>query len=110
MHILVGDVWFAEFPLEEDSTHFLRPVIVLNVDTLDVLSVKVTKTNPRAEDNYDTPIIFWQTANLRCKSTARVTKTIAIDKSQFKRRIGTLHPDDLIIIQNLFIHFIQSKS
>ena len=101
----------VDFPLEEDSTRFLpRPVIVLNVETLEVLSVKVTKTDPRTEDNYDTPIVFWQKANLRFKSTARVSKTTNINKSQFKRKIGSLHPDDLIIIQNLFRAFIQSKS
>lgn len=29
--ILVGDVWFAMFPLEEDNSQFIsRPVIVLD--------------------------------------------------------------------------------
>jgi mRNA-degrading endonuclease toxin of MazEF toxin-antitoxin module len=111
MNILAGDVWLVNFPLEEDSTQFLpRPVVVLNVETLEVLSVKVTKTDPRDYDDYDIPIVYWQEANLRFKSTARVSKTIYINISQFKHKIGTLHQDDLILIQNLFIAFIQSQS
>jgi hypothetical protein len=39
--IVAGEVWFVNFPLEEDSNKFLRrPVVVLNVETLEVLSVK----------------------------------------------------------------------
>lgn len=111
MNILEGDVWLVNFPLEEDPTQFLpRPVVVLNVETLEVLSVKVTKTDPRDYDDYDTPIVYWQEANLRFKSTARVSKTIYIKKSQFKHKIGTLHQDDLFLVQNLFIAFIQSQS
>jgi len=111
MYILEGDVWLVSFPLEEDPTRFLsRPVIVLNIEALEVLAVKVTKTEPRTDDNYDTPIIFWQEANLRFKSTARVSKTIYIKKSQFKYKIGTLHHEDLSIIQKLFIDFIESQS
>lgn len=46
MNILEGDVWLVNFPLEEDPTQFLpRPVVVINVETLEVLSVKVTKTD-----------------------------------------------------------------
>jgi len=46
MIINPGEVWFVNFPLEEDSATFLsRPVVVLDVDTLEVLSVKVTKTS-----------------------------------------------------------------
>ena len=111
MRILEGDVWYVSFPLEEDPTRFLpRPVIVLNVETLEVLSVKVTKTDPRTDDNYDTPIVFWQEANFKFKSTARLSKTLYINKSQFKYKIGILHPEDLIIIQNLFVDFIESRS
>ena len=39
-----GEVWFVEFPLEEDPGKFLnRPVIVLDENLLGVLSVKITK-------------------------------------------------------------------
>jgi len=111
MEILEGDVWLVNFPLEENPTEFLpRPVIVLNVETLEVLSVKVTKTEPRNNDEYDIPIVYWQEANLKFKSTARISKTMYINKSQFKHKIGTLHEDDLVEVQKLFVEFINSQS
>jgi hypothetical protein len=105
--ILAGEVWFVNFPLEENPNQFLRrPVVVLNVETLEVLSVKVTKTEPRAEDQFDTPIVYWQQANLRFKSTARVSKTTSIPRSVFRYKIGTLHPDDFKLIQEVFMKFV----
>ena len=53
-----GEVWFVEFPLEEDASKILnRPVIVLDENILGVLSVKITKHKVRQEDPYDIPIL-----------------------------------------------------
>jgi len=42
-----GEIWLANFPLEEDPSKYLsRPVIALNVDGSDILSVKVTRHDP----------------------------------------------------------------
>ena len=54
-----GEVWFVEFPLEEDESKSInRPVIVLDENILGVLSVKITKHKARKEDHYDIPIIY----------------------------------------------------
>ena len=43
-----GEVWFVEFPLEEDASRIInRPVIVLDENVLGVLSVKITKHKER---------------------------------------------------------------
>ena len=108
MIISPGEVWFVDFPLEENPSQFLpRPVIVLDEETLQVLSVKVTSSEPRKNDNYDIPIIHWQFAQLRNKSTARVSKTLYLPKSQFRRKIGDLHPEDFSAILNKFEEFIE---
>jgi len=105
--IIEGDVWFVNFPLEEDDLQFIaRPVIVLDVESLEVLSVKVTKSNPRYYDDFDIPIVYWQDAHLRYKSTARVSKTIYINKVQFDFKIGTLHVDDFERIKNEYIRYV----
>lgn len=83
---------------------------MLNVETLEVLSVKVTKTEPRDIDDFDTPIVYWEYANLRFKSTARVSKTTYISISQFKYRLGALHPDDFAKIQEVYMKFISEQS
>lgn len=42
MKIKEGDVWLVNFPLEENPTEFLsRPAIVINVEVLEILSVKM---------------------------------------------------------------------
>ena len=38
-NILPGEVWIVNFPLEEDPNTFLkRPVVVLDIETLEVLN------------------------------------------------------------------------
>jgi len=106
-----GDVWFAKFPLEEDGSEVSsRPVIILDVERLIVLVVKVTRTPPRSNDKYDISINYWQYANLRFKSTARVSKTQILSHSQLLFRIGTLHPNDLANIQDLYIQYITQNN
>lgn len=109
----VGEVWFVKFPYEEDPSNYSkRPVIILDVDEeeLKVLSVKVTKHKARENDDYDTPILYWQEAKLRFKSTARVSKTLYIPKGLFIHKIGELHEDDLKTIQNVFIKYINNQN
>lgn len=106
-HFCEGEVWFVGFPLEEDNTQIInRPVVVLDEDTLGVLSVKITKHAVRKEDPYDTPILYWQQANLRLASTARVSKVMNLKPDDFIFKIGNLHPDDLERIEELYIHFM----
>jgi len=102
-----GEVWFVEFPLEEDFTKTInRPVVVLDEDKLGVLSVKITKHAVRNNDPYDTPILYWQEANLRLASTARVSKVMNLHPDDFIFKIGDLHPDDLQKIEEMYIHFM----
>ena len=100
-----GEVWFVEFPLEEDESKSInRPVIVLDENILGVLSVKITKHKARKEDPYDIPIIYWEEASLRLASTARVSKVTLLTKDSFIFKIGNLHPDDLSRIENCASH------
>lgn len=102
-----GEVWFVEFPLEENPNQTInRPVVVLDEDSLGVLSVKITKHAVRDEDPYDTPILYWQEANLRLASTARVSKVMNLQADDFIFKIGDLHPDDLYKIEEMYIHFM----
>ena len=105
-----GEVWFVEFPLEEDPTRILnRPVVVLDENLLGVLSVKITKHKVREEDPYDIPIIYWEDANLRLASTARVSKVTLLAKDSFIFKIGNLHSDDLERIEDMYKKFLQEN-
>ena len=80
-HIGISYIWFANFPYEEDATITKkRPVIILNVEPLEVLSVKVTSKDVRDADKYDTPIQHWSEAGLDKPSIARISKTMFLDK------------------------------
>lgn len=102
-----GEVWFVEFPLEEDPNQSInRPVVVLDEDKLGVLSVKITKHSVRENDPYDTPILYWQEANLKLASTARVSKVMILNPDNFIFKIGDLNPDDLKKIEEVYMHFV----
>ncbi|MBC7765241.1 MAG: type II toxin-antitoxin system PemK/MazF family toxin, partial [Hyphomonadaceae bacterium] len=105
----VGEVWWAEFPYEETSDFKKRPVIVLDADTIMVLSVKVTTSNPRDNDIYDVPILYWSECKLRLQSTARTAKTILIAKSAFKHKIGDMHEDDLNAIFDTYVQYLEDN-
>lgn len=106
-----GEVWFVEFPLEEDNSQTInRPVIVLDENTLGVLSVKITKHSPRKENPYDTPIIYWQEANLRLASTARVSKVFLLSQDSFIFKIGDLHQDDLDRVEGMYQKYLEEKN
>lgn len=105
-----GEVWFVEFPLEEDESKSInRPVVVLDENILGVLSVKITKHKARKEDPYDTPIIYWEEAGLRMASTARVAKVTLLTKDSFIFKIGDLHHEDLKKIEEMYKKFLRDN-
>ena len=104
-----GEVWFVEFPSEEDNSKTLnRPVVVLDDNTLGVLSVKITKHKVRQNDPYDVPIIYWEDANLRLASTARISKVILLPKDSFIFKIGSLHREDLLRIESMYEKYLSN--
>jgi hypothetical protein len=103
----ISEVWFVKFPLEESNEYVKRPAIVLDIDELLVLSVKVTKHEPRQCDAYDLPILYWHEAHLRMASTARISKAITIRKNDFIHKIGDLHPDDFDKVKTLYVKYLE---
>ena len=103
----IWEIWFAKFPFEEDpSIEKERPVIILNVEPLEVLSVKVTSHKVRNEDEYDIAIEHWQEAGLRKPSVARISKAMFLDNNKFEYKIGTLHDDDKVSIFTKYKEYI----
>lgn len=71
-----------------------------------VLSIKVTSHEVRKADKYDVPITHWQEAGLKHESVARISKTVSLDNSKFRRKIGELHKDDIDIILENYVQFL----
>jgi mRNA-degrading endonuclease toxin of MazEF toxin-antitoxin module len=114
------EVWLAEFPYEDDpSIKKLRPVIVLSQTDEGVtvaglkedsfLSVKVTSHNPRTKDSFDTIIVKWKEANLDKESVARISKTMNLPASQFKRKLGDADENDFENILTKYLEFIEQN-
>lgn len=104
------EMWFADFPFDDDaSIEKKRPVIILNVDPIEVLSVKVTSHNIRDNDEYDTPIIKWKEAGLDRPSVARISKTRNLTIDKFSHKFGNLHNDDRKNIMQKFAEFINNN-
>lgn len=103
------DIWFAEFPFEDMEGSKDRPVIVINVEPLEVLSIKVTSHDLRFKDKFDTPIIKWQYANLKQPSVARISKTIYLTIDKFRRKLGVLHEHDRQAIMQRYIEYLHSN-
>lgn len=101
------EVWYARFPYEENpAVTKERPVIILDVDTLECLSVKVTSHDVRDEDEFDTPIKYWREAGLKKPSVARISKIINLSKDKFVNKKGILHEDDRKVIMTRFMEYM----
>ena len=85
--ICLQEVWFAEFPFEEDESKTKeRPVIVLAVDddTCEVLSMKVTSAKSRSE--FEIEIFDRADIPLDHKSNAVISDVRSIQKRDFRRK------------------------
>lgn len=105
------DIWLTDFPYEEDHNQFSsRPVIVLSVEPLWLLSVKVTKHDSRDSDPFDVKIKKWKESGLEYPSTARVSKTVGLSVSNFSKKLGVLHSDERLKIVQMFYDFMQARN
>jgi hypothetical protein len=105
------EVWFANFPFDDDPSIIKkRPVVILDVEPIRVLSIKVTTHDIRDVDPYDTPILNWQAAGLDRPSIARVSKTIYLTPENIIHKIGVLHFDDQNAILNKYVDFAGNGS
>lgn len=103
------EIWKAKYPYEEDSSiEKERPVIILNVQPLEVLSVKVTSHDVRDADEFDTPIVKWRESGLISPSVARISKTMNLTKDKFTKRYGILHVDDRQNIMKKYMEFLDN--
>ena len=81
----------------------------MDENILGVLSVKITKHQPRATDPYDIPILYWEEAGLRLASTARVSKVMLLSKDSFIFQIGNLCEEDIERIEASYKDFIENR-
>lgn len=107
-NFVIGDVYYAKFPLEEDSSRYIeRPAIIADVNLPDVAIIKVTKHEPRDNDPFDTVIVHFKHAKLKELSTARVSKLVIVNESQILNRKGSLHIKDYETVFDRLNEFLE---
>ena len=94
MKINQWELWWAYFAFEDNPSKKRRPVLVLDPQTVYVLSAKITSHEARNQyGEYE--IIHWQSAGLMKPSTIRLTQVQKLGYSDFDEKIGDLHPEDI---------------
>ena len=91
------DILLADVPYEDLPETKVRPVLVLGdeVHVLDCL--KMTSQPPRPGEYV---LGKWAEAGMRKPTTVRIGKRLSLDKCRIRKKIGTLHPADIIEIEN----------
>lgn len=100
MQIKPWEVWFASVRFEDSPTVKSRPVVVTSSGAVYVCALKVTSHAPRNEWG-EYQLAQWQFAGLKCPSTVRISKQLRLEQRDMIHRIGTLHPIDILGIQNI---------
>lgn len=94
------DIYLANVPFEDLPQSKVRPVVILDDAALIVDCLKMTSHPPRQGEYV---LAYWEEAGLRKPTTVRISKRLALDQSRFIKRLGSLHPFDIIEIQKKMI-------
>lgn len=95
----VGDIWWVHFPFKDANDEKRRPAIVIDEDTIAILTLYVTSQN---KDNpYSIEITDWRQAGLAIPSWARVDRIVSVAEWRMSDRIGSLSQNDLLKILQL---------
>ncbi len=98
------EVWLAKVKFEDDPTEAkLRPVLVIDLQRVYFISLKVTTHEPRPCYYGEYPLQKWQAAGLDKPSTVRVSKRLQLIERDFVKKIGRLHPNDILAIQKMLL-------
>lgn len=91
------DVWFASVRFEDSDEVKARPVVITDHGEVYVLALKVTSHAPRdAWGEY--ALVYWREAGLSKPSTVRISKRLRLEPRDMIRKVGTLHPMDIMSI------------
>ena len=102
------EVWAAWVGYEDQpSKGKYRPVLVIDVNDTQavVMSIPFTSTTPR--DEYDIEVFDWHDIPLDHISTARISKTIVIPISDFRKRLGRVSDEDWNNITDLLMTYME---
>lgn len=86
----------AEVPFEDVPGSKVRPVVILDRRKMLVICLKMTSHAPRAGEY---ALQRWEAAGLRKPTTVRMGKLLRLEQEKLRKRLGVLHPADIIEIE-----------
>ena len=93
------EIWFASVRFEDSPEIKKRPVVIFKNNIAFILAFKITTHEPRSNFQGEYKLKYWKEANLRSESTIRLSTTFKLTKKDLDKKIGQLHPNDIIMIQ-----------
>lgn len=90
------DIYLANVPFEDTPESKVRPVVILEDGVVFVDCLKMTSQPPRQGEYV---LQKWGEAGLRKPTTVRISKRLELGPDAFLKRIGSLHPIDILEIQ-----------
>jgi mRNA interferase MazF len=92
MIIRPGEFWVADIPFTDASGSKRRPILVLWLDSSDLVAAAVTTAQPRSA--MDVTLSDWQPAGLRRSSTVRLSRLDCLEQTLLIGRIGMISAAD----------------
>lgn len=100
MSIQPGEFWVADIPFTDGTASKRRPVVVLWLDSMDVVAAAVTSAAPRSAT--DVALADWKASGLRVPSTARLSRLDCLEQSLLVARIGTISSRDAQAVKQVW--------
>ena len=96
----VGELYYANFPYEEDpSKKELRPIVIVAIhdDGCECATLMITSKN-RTNSQYRYTIEHWKYAGLRSPSFICLDRKCSFFEDELCKKIGGLHPEDQLYL------------
>lgn len=93
------EIYLAYVKYEDIPGGKLRPVLIIdNTTVYPVSCLKMTSQPPR---NGEYTLTRWQAAGLKKPTTVRIQKRLSLDAKDFKKKLGSLDPVDIVNLENM---------
>ena len=107
MTIKPGELWVANILFTDQSASKKRPVLILWLDSQDVVVAAVTSAAPRSPT--DLPLQHWQSAGLRVASTVRLSRLDCLEQSLLIAKLGRITAADAQSLQQVWAMHIKPQ-
>jgi mRNA interferase MazF len=95
-----GELWIAEIFYTNGTDSKKRPVLVLWVDSQDVVVAAVTSALPRTAT--DVPLNQWLESGLKVPSTVRLSRLDCLESALFHKKVGQLSELDAVELKKVW--------